>query len=71
MSFLGFTSTRLELGTVLPKETPTKNLEDLVRLEPRTLGLGVKHESATQDPKDHGNNRFQKHGKKNKRERQK
>ena len=43
MSFLGFTSTRLGLWSVLPKDTPTKNSEDPVRLEPRTPGLRVKH----------------------------
>ena len=36
MSFLGFTSTRLGLWSVLPKDTPTKKPEDPVRLEPRT-----------------------------------
>ena len=43
MSFLGFTSTMLRLWSVLPKDTPTKNPEDLVRLEPRTPWLRVKH----------------------------
>ena len=43
MSFLGFTSTRLGLWSVLPKDTPTKNPEDPVRLEPRAPWLGVKH----------------------------
>ena len=40
---LGFTSSRLGLWSVLPKDTPTKNPEDPVRLEPRTPGLRVKH----------------------------
>ena len=39
MSFLGFTSTRLGLWSVLPKDTPTKNPED------QTL-----YHWATQDP---------------------
>ena len=44
MSFLGLTSTRLELWRVLPKDTPTKKTpEDPVLLEPRTPGLRVKH----------------------------
>ena len=43
MSFLGFTSTRLGLWSVLPKDTPKKNPHDLVQLEPRTPGLWVKH----------------------------
>ena len=43
MSFLGFSSTRLWLRSVLPKDTPTKNSEDTVLLEPRTPGLSVKH----------------------------
>ena len=43
MSFLGFTSTRLGLWSVLPKDTPTQNPEDPVRLETRIPGLRVKH----------------------------
>ena len=43
MSIPGFTSTRLGLGSVLPKDIPMKNLEDPVQLEPRTPGLQVKH----------------------------
>ena len=43
MSFLGFTSTRLGLWNVWHKDTPAKNSEDPVRLEPRTPGLRVKH----------------------------
>ena len=42
MAFLGFTSTRLWLWSILPKDTPTKNSEDPVQLEPRTPGLRVK-----------------------------
>ena len=38
--FHGFTSTREELWSVLPKIIPTKNP---VRLKPRTPGLQVKH----------------------------
>ena len=49
MSFLGFPSTRLELWSVLPKDTPTKNPQDPVRLKPRTPELWVEH-WATQDP---------------------
>ena len=37
MSFLGFTSTRLGLRSVLPKNTPTKKPEDPVRLQLRPL----------------------------------
>ena len=40
---LGFTSTSLFVGSVLPKDTPTNNPEDPVRLEPRTFGFRVKH----------------------------
>ena len=39
--FLGFTSTRLGLWSVLQKDIPTKNPEDPVRLGPRTPGLRV------------------------------
>ena len=42
MSFLGFTSTRLGLQSVLPKDIPAKNPEDQVRLEPLAPGLQVK-----------------------------
>ena len=38
MSFLGFTRTRLGL-----KDTPMKNPEDLLQLEPRTPRLRVKY----------------------------
>ena len=38
MSFLGFTSARLGL---LPKDTPTKNLDDPVWLKPMTPGLRI------------------------------
>ena len=43
MSCLGFTSTRLGLWSFLPKDTPTKNHEDPVLLEPRTPELRVWH----------------------------
>ena len=43
MAFLGFTSTRLGLWSVLPKDTPTKNSADPVRLELRIPRLQVKH----------------------------
>ena len=43
MSFLGFTSTRLGIWSILPKDTPTKISEDPVQLEPRAPGLRVKH----------------------------
>ena len=46
MSFLDFTSTRLGLCSVLPKDTPTekkKNPEDPEQLEPRNPGLRFKH----------------------------
>ena len=39
MSFLGLISTRLRQWSFLPEDTPTKNLEGPVRLEPRTLEL--------------------------------
>ena len=37
---LGFTSTRLGSEMSCPRTLPQKNPEDLVRLEPRTPGLG-------------------------------
>ena len=43
MSFLGFTSTRLGSEMSCQRTLPRKNPEDLVRLEPRTPGLQVKH----------------------------
>ena len=43
MTFLGFTSTRVGLRGVLPKDTPTENPENQVRLEPRKPGLLVDH----------------------------
>ena len=43
MSFLDFTSTRLGLWSVMPKDTPMKSPEDAVRLKPRNPGLRVKH----------------------------
>ena len=43
MSVLGFTSTRLGSEVSCPRTLPRKNPEDLVRLEPRTPGLRVKH----------------------------
>ena len=42
-AFLGFTSTRLGSEVSCPRTLPRKNPEDLVRLEPRTPGLRVKH----------------------------
>ena len=36
--FLAFTSTRFGLTGILPKDTPTKNLEDPVGLKPLTSG---------------------------------
>ena len=41
--FLGFTSTRLGSEVSCPRTLPRKIPEDLVRLEPRTPGLRVKH----------------------------
>ena len=43
MSFLGFTSTRLGPCCVLHKETPAKNPENPVQLEPMTPRLRVSH----------------------------
>ena len=44
MSFLGFTSTRLGLWSVLPKDTPMrKTPEDLMWLKSKTPELQVKH----------------------------
>ena len=43
MFFPGFTSTRLGSEVSCPRTLPRKNQEDLVRLEPRTPGLRVKH----------------------------
>ena len=43
MSFWGFISTRLGPRSVLPKDTPAKNQEDPVLLEPRIPGKRVKH----------------------------
>ena len=43
MSFLGVTSSRLGLSSVLPKDTPTKNPEAFVPVGPRTPWLRVKH----------------------------
>ena len=43
MSFLGFTSTRLGSEVSYPRTLPRKNLEDPVRLKPRTPGLQNKH----------------------------
>ena len=42
-AFLGFTSTRRGSEVSCPRTLPQKNPEDLVRLEPRTPGLRVKH----------------------------
>ena len=42
-AFLGFTSTRLGSEVSCPRTLPGKNPEDLMRLEPRTPGLQVKH----------------------------
>ena len=42
-ALLGFTSTRLGSEVSCPRTLPRKNPEDLVRLEPRTPGLRVKH----------------------------
>ena len=42
-AFLGFTSTRLGSEVSCPRTLPRKKTEDLVRLEPRTHGLRVKH----------------------------
>ena len=43
MSYLGFTSTRPGSEVTCPGTLPRKNPEDLVRREPRTPGLQVKH----------------------------
>ena len=42
-AFLGFSSTRLGSEVSCPRTLPRKNPEDLVRLEPRTPELRVKH----------------------------
>ena len=42
-AFLGFTSTRLGSEVSCPRTLPRKKPRDLVRLEPRTPGLRVKH----------------------------
>ena len=43
MSFLGFTSIKLGIWSVLPKGTPMKDPEDPVQLKSRIPGLPVKH----------------------------